>query len=37
MFMEHQDLVRARAAADSEDGGRRYKEQLDKIHMAVGA
>ena len=36
-FMEHQDLVRASAASDSEDGGRRYKEQLDKIHMAVGA
>ena len=36
-FMEHQDLVRASAASDSDDGGRRYKEQLDKIHMAVGA
>ena len=36
-FMEHQDLVRASAASDSEDGGRRYKEQLDKIHMAMGA
>ena len=34
-FLEHQDLVKASAAADAEDGGRRYKEQLDKIHMVV--
>ena len=34
-FLEHQDLVKASAAADAEDGGRKYKEQLDKIHMVV--
>ena len=34
-FLEHQDLVKASAAADAVDGGRRYKEQLDKIHMVV--
>jgi len=34
-FLEHQDLVKASAAAEAEDGGRRYKEQLDKIHMVV--
>jgi hypothetical protein len=34
-FLEHQDLVKASAAADAEDGGRRYKEQLDKIHMVL--
>ena len=32
-FLEHQDLVKA--SAEGEDGGRRYKEQLDKIHMVV--
>jgi hypothetical protein len=32
-FLEHQDLVRA--SAEGVDGGRRYKEQLDKIHMVV--
>jgi hypothetical protein len=32
-FLEHQDLVKA--SAEGEDGGRRYKEQLDKIHMLV--
>ena len=32
-FLEHQDLVKA--SADGVDGGRRYKEQLDKIHMVV--
>ena len=32
-FLEHQDLVKA--SAGGEDGGRRYKEQLDKIHMVV--
>jgi hypothetical protein len=34
-FLEHQDLVKASAAADAADGGRRYKEQLDKIHMVL--
>jgi sugar-specific transcriptional regulator TrmB len=34
-FLEHQDLVKASAAANALDGGRRYKEQLDKIHMVV--
>ena len=34
-FLEHQDLVKASAATDAVDGGRRYKEQLDKIHMVV--
>jgi hypothetical protein len=34
-FLEHQDLVKSSAAADAVDGGRRYKEQLDKIHMVV--
>ena len=32
-FLEHQDLVKA--SAEGEDGGRKYKEQLDKIHMVV--
>ena len=34
-FLEHQDLVKASAAANAVDGGRRYKEQLDKIHLVV--
>ena len=32
-FLNHQDKVKA--SADGEDGGRRYKEQLDKIHLVV--
>jgi len=32
-FLEHQDLVRS--SANGEDGGRRYKEQLDKIHNVM--
>ena len=32
-FLDHQDLVKA--SAEGQDGGRRYKEQLDKIHMVV--
>ena len=32
-FLDHQDRVKASAVGD--DGGRRYKEQLDKIHLVV--
>ena len=32
-FLDHQDKVKA--SAGGEDGGRRYKEQLDKIHCVV--
>tara|TARA_Y100000389_G_scaffold171747_1_gene179621 strand:+ start:117 stop:833 length:717 start_codon:yes stop_codon:yes gene_type:complete len=32
-FLNHQDKVKA--SASGEDGGRRYKEQLDKIHCVV--
>ena len=32
-FLDHQDKVKA--SADGEDGGRRYKDQLDKIHSVV--
>jgi len=32
-FLVHQDKVKA--SVDGEDGGRRYKEQLDKIHNVV--
>jgi len=32
-FLEHQDLVRL--SANGDDGGRRYKEQLDKIHNVM--
>ena len=32
-FLDHQEKVKA--SADGEDGGRRYKEQLDKIHSVV--
>jgi hypothetical protein len=34
-FLEHQDLVKA--SAEGEDGGRKYKEQMDKIHLVIGA
>ncbi len=33
-FLDHQDRVKA--SASGEDGGRRYKDQLDKIHNIVG-
>jgi len=36
-FLEHQDLVKASAAADAVDGGRKYKEQMDKIHLVICA
>jgi len=32
-FLDHQDKVKA--SASGEDGGRRYKEQLDKIHCVM--
>jgi hypothetical protein len=32
-FLDHQEKVKA--SADGEDGGRRYKDQLDKIHSVV--
>jgi len=32
-FLDHQDKVKA--SAGGEDGGRRYKEQLDKIHCVM--
>ena len=35
MFLNHQDKVRESANGNSGDGGRRYKEQLDKIHCVV--
>lgn len=34
-FLDHQDRVKASAAVDASDGGRLYKEQLDKIHNVV--
>ena len=35
MFMDHQEKVRDSANGRSGDGGRRYKEQLDKIHCVI--
>ena len=32
-FLDHQDKVKA--SASGEDGGKRYKEQLDKIHCVL--
>ena len=32
-FLDYQDKVKA--SADGDDGGRRYKDQLDKIHLVV--
>eukprot|EP00966_Prymnesium_polylepis_P311058 7186547-Prymnesium_polylepis.2 len=32
-FLDHQERVKA--SAGGEDGGRRYKDQLDKIHNVV--
>jgi hypothetical protein len=34
-FLSHQDKVKASAAANAADGGRCYKEQLDKIHHMI--
>jgi hypothetical protein len=34
-FLDHQDMVKASAAANAADGGRRYKEQLDRIHNVI--
>ena len=34
-FLSHQDKVKASAAANAADGGRCYKEQLDKIHNMI--
>ena len=34
-FLDHQDMVKASAASNAADGGRRYKEQLDKIHNVI--
>lgn len=34
-FLDHQDMVKASAAANAVDGGRRYKEQLDRIHSVI--
>ena len=34
-FLDHQDMVKASAAANAVDGGRRYKEQLDRIHNVI--
>ena len=34
-FLDHQDRVKASAAANAADGGRRYKDQLDRIHCVI--
>ena len=34
-FLDHQDKVKASAAANAVDGGRCYKQQLDKIHNVI--
>ena len=34
-FLDHQDKVKASAAANAVDGGRCYKRQLDKIHNVL--
>jgi hypothetical protein len=34
-FLDHQDRVKASAAANAMDGGRCYKQQLDKIHNVI--
>ena len=34
-FLDHQDRVKASAAANAADGGRCYKQQLDKIHNVL--
>ena len=35
LFLDHQDRVKASAAANAVDGGRCYKQQLDKIHSVI--
>ena len=35
LLLDHQDMVRASAAANAADGGRCYKQQLDKIHNVI--
>ena len=34
-FLNHQDRVKASASADTVDGGKCYKEQLDRIHNII--
>jgi hypothetical protein len=34
-FLDHQDKVKASASADTVDGGKCYKEQLDRIHNII--
>ena len=34
-FLDHQDKVKASAASNAADGGRCYKQQLDKIHNII--
>jgi hypothetical protein len=34
-FLDHQDKVKASAAANAVDGGKCYKQQLDKIHNVI--
>ena len=34
-FLDHQDSVKASAAANAADGGRVYRDQLDRIHNVV--
>ena len=34
-FLDHQDRVKASASANAADGGRCYKQQLDKIHNVI--
>jgi hypothetical protein len=34
-FLDHQDKVKASAASNAADGGRCYKQQLDKIHNVI--
>ena len=34
-FLDHQDRVKASASANAVDGGRRYKQELDKIHNVI--
>ena len=34
-FLDHQDKVKASAAANAADGGKCYKQQLDKIHNVL--
>jgi hypothetical protein len=34
-FLDHQDRVKASAASNAADGGKCYKQQLDKIHNVI--